>query len=90
MRGFLWIGLLLFCIPAAIYAIGWLGVGQALGGLAIPPIVAHTSRAVALTALGFAVGYARLPSSLEDAAALVHAATRWLQAQWVPDGAFPG
>ena len=24
----LWIGLLLFCVPAAIYAIGWLGVGQ--------------------------------------------------------------
>lgn len=71
MRAFLWIGLLLFCIPAAIYAIGWLGVGQALGGLAIPPIVAHTSRAVALATLGFAVGYARLPTSLEDAAALV-------------------
>ena len=71
MRAFLWIGLLLFCIPAAIYAIGWLGVGQLLGGLAIPPIVAHTSRAVALATLGFAVGYARLPTSLEDAAALV-------------------
>jgi iron(III) transport system permease protein len=71
MRAFLWIGLLLFCIPAAIYAIGWLGVGQLVGGLAIPPIVAHTSRAVALATLGFAVGYARLPTSLEDAAALV-------------------
>jgi iron(III) transport system permease protein len=71
MRAFLWIGLLLFCVPAAIYAIGWLGMGQALGGLAIPPIVAHTSRAVALATLGFAVGYARLPTSLEDAAALV-------------------
>jgi iron(III) transport system permease protein len=67
----LWIGLVLFCVPAAIYAIGWLGVGQVLGGLAIPPIVAHTSRAVALATLGFAVGYARLPTSLEDAAALV-------------------
>jgi ABC-type Fe3+ transport system permease subunit len=71
MRAFLWIGLLLFCVPAAIYAIGWLGMGQALGGLAIPPIVAHTSRAVALATLGFAVGYARLPMSLEDAASLV-------------------
>jgi ABC-type Fe3+ transport system permease subunit len=71
MRAFLRIGLLLFCIPAAIYAIGWLGVGQVLGGLAIPPIVAHTSRALALATLGFTVGYARLPTSLEDVAALV-------------------
>jgi ABC-type Fe3+ transport system permease subunit len=71
MPAFLWIGLLLFCVPPAIYAIGWLGVGQTLGGLAIPPIVAHTSRAVALATLGFAVGYARLPTSLEGAAALV-------------------
>jgi ABC-type Fe3+ transport system permease subunit len=71
MSVFLWFGLLLFCVPAAIYAIGWLGVGQMLGGLSIPPGVAHTSRAVALATLGFAVGYARLPTSLEDAAALV-------------------
>jgi iron(III) transport system permease protein len=71
MSVFLWLALLLFCVPAAIYAIGWLGVGQALGGLAIPPIVAHTSRAVAVATLGFAVGYARLPTSLEDAATLV-------------------
>ena len=71
MPAFLWIGLLLFCVPAAVYAIGWLGVGQRLGGLAIPPAVAHTSRAVALSTLGFAIGYSRLPTSLEDAAALV-------------------
>jgi len=71
MPVFLWSGLLLFCVPAAIYAIGWLGVGQTLGGLSIPPVVAHTSRAVALATLGFAVGYARLPTSLEDAATLV-------------------
>ena len=71
MPALLWIGLVLFCVPAAIYAIGWLGVGQALGGLAVPPFLAHSSRAVALTTLGFAVGYARLPASLEDAAALV-------------------
>src|SRR5712692_4701035 len=70
MRAFLWIELLLFCVPAAIYAIGWLGMGQALGGLAIPPIVAHTSRAAALATLGFAVGYARLPPSLEAAGGL--------------------
>jgi ABC-type Fe3+ transport system permease subunit len=67
----LWIGLLLFCVPAAIYAIGWLAIGQVAGGLAVPPIVAHASRAVALCTLGFAVGCARLPRSLEDAAALV-------------------
>jgi ABC-type Fe3+ transport system permease subunit len=71
MRAFLWMGLLLFCVPAAIYAMGWLGIGQVLGGLAIPPIVAHASRAVALATFGFAVGYARLPTSLEDAAVLV-------------------
>jgi iron(III) transport system permease protein len=68
---FLWIGLMLFCVPAAIYAMGWLGVGQILGGFTIPPIVAYTSRAVALSMLGFAVGYSRLPTSSEDAAALV-------------------
>ncbi len=67
----LWAGLFLFCVPAAIYAIGWLALGQAHGGVAIPPAVAHTSRAVALCALGFAVGYSRLPPSLDDAAALV-------------------
>lgn len=71
MPAFLWMELVLFCVPAAIYAIGWLGVGQSLGGVAISPVVAHTSRAVALSALGFGIGYARLPTSLEDAAALV-------------------
>ena len=67
----MWIGLLLFCVPAGIYAIGWIAVGQIAGGLSVPPIVAHTSRAIALCTLGFAVGFARLPKSLEDAAALV-------------------
>jgi ABC-type Fe3+ transport system permease subunit len=71
MSAFLWMGLMLFCVPAAIYAIGWIGVGQSLGGVAISPMVAYTSRAVALSALGFGIGYARLPASLEDAAALV-------------------
>ena len=28
MPFFLWIGLLLFCVPAAIYAIGWIGAGK--------------------------------------------------------------
>jgi iron(III) transport system permease protein len=71
MPAFLQIGLVLFCVPPAIYAIGWLGVGQAFGGVAIPPAVAHTSRAVALSILGFAVGYSRIPRSLEHAASLV-------------------
>jgi len=71
MRYFLWIGLLLFCVPAAIYAIGWLGVGSILGGVAVPPIVAYTSRAVGLSTLGFAIGYSRLPRSLENAAEMV-------------------
>ena len=71
MPAFLLTGLLLFCIPAAVYAIGWIGVGQFLRGLAIPPVLAHTSRAVALATIGFVVGYSRLPRSLEDAAALV-------------------
>jgi ABC-type Fe3+ transport system permease subunit len=65
------ISLLLFCVPAAIYAIGWIDLGQKLGGLAIAPVVAHASRAVALCVLGFAVGYSRLPTSLENAAQLV-------------------
>lgn len=71
MRAFLWFALLLFCVPAAIYAIGWLALGQSAGGVAIPPAVAHVSRAVALCTLGFGVGYSRLPPSLDDAAALV-------------------
>jgi iron(III) transport system permease protein len=71
MHAFLWAGLLLFCVPAAIYAIGWLALSQRAGGVAIPPAVAHTSRAVALCTLGFAVGYSRLPPSMDDAAALV-------------------
>jgi ABC-type Fe3+ transport system permease subunit len=66
-----WIGLLLFCVPAAIYAIGWIEVGQVFGGVTAPPVVAHISRAIALCALGFAVGYSRLPSSMESAAQLV-------------------
>ena len=71
MRAFLWAGLLLFCVPAAIYAMGWLVIGQSAGGIAILPAIAHTSRAVALCTLGFSIGYSRLPRSLDDAAALV-------------------
>ena len=71
LRWSLWAGLLLFCIPAAIFGIGWIGVSQALGGVAIPPGVALASRAVGLPRLGFAIAYSRLPRSLEDAARLV-------------------
>ena len=71
MRFGLWAGLLLFCIPAAIFGIGWIGIGHALHGLSVPPVVAHGSRAVGLPLLAFAIGYARLPRSLEDAARLV-------------------
>ncbi len=71
MRWFLWAGLLLFCVPAAVFGIGWISVSQALGGVSIPPGVAHVSRAVGLPALGFAIACSRLPRSLEDAARLV-------------------
>lgn len=71
MRWALWAGLLLFCIPPAIFGIGWIGISHALPGLSIPPLLAHGSRAVGLPLLGFAIAYARLPRSLEDAARLV-------------------
>ena len=71
MRWFLLAGLLLFCVPAGVFGIGWISVSQALGGLTIFPGVAHVSRAVGLPALGFAIAYSRLPRSLEDAARLV-------------------
>ena len=67
----LWAGLLLFCVPAAIYAIGWIATGLRLGGFSVPPVVAYTSRTIALGMLGFGIGYARLPASLENAARLV-------------------
>ncbi len=71
MRWSLWAGLLLFCIPAGIHGIGWIGVSQAFGGLDIPPGLAHASRVIGLPLLGFAIAYSRLPRSLEDAARLV-------------------
>ena len=75
MRYLVLTSLMLFCVPAAIYAIGWIGTGQVLGGLAVPPMIAYTSRAVAVCTLGFAVGYSRLPASLENAARLVRIST---------------
>jgi iron(III) transport system permease protein len=70
MRYLLGAGLLLFCVPAAIFGIGWIGVGQALGGVTVPPLLAHGSRVMGLPALAFAVAYSRLAPSLEDAARL--------------------
>lgn len=71
IRSFVLAGLLLFCVPAAVFAIGWIGVGQMFGGVAIAPGVAHVSRTIGLPVLGFLIAYSRLPRSLEDAARLV-------------------
>jgi len=71
MRALLWACLVLFCVPAAIHAIGWLRMSQFFGGATIPVIAAHASRAVGLAVMGFAIGYARVPASLENAARLV-------------------
>jgi iron(III) transport system permease protein len=65
------VGLLLFCVPAAVVAIGWIGVAQALDGISIGPALAHVSRTIGLPVLGFLIAYARLPPSLEDASRLV-------------------
>jgi ABC-type Fe3+ transport system permease subunit len=63
-------GLVLFCIPTAVTAIGWISMGQALG-ISVAPGVAHVTRMVGLAVLGFLSAYARLPRSHEDAAYLV-------------------
>jgi iron(III) transport system permease protein len=63
--------LLLFCVPAAVVAIGWIGVGQALGGVSIAPALAYVSRTIGLPALGFLIACSRLPRSLDAAARLV-------------------
>jgi ABC-type Fe3+ transport system permease subunit len=65
------IGLLLFCVPAAVVAIGWIGIGQAFGGVSVAPAVAYVSRTLGLPALGFLIAYSRVPRSLDDAARLV-------------------
>jgi len=74
-RGLWWLlvaGLLLFCLPPAINAIGWIGVDQRVVGRWTTPIsVVHLFRLWGLAALGFAAAYVRLPSSLESAARLV-------------------
>jgi iron(III) transport system permease protein len=73
------VGLIVFCVPAAISAIGWIAIGQILGGIAIPLAAAHLSRTIGLSVLAFVVGYSRLPRSLDDAAQLVpiSALRRW-------------
>lgn len=67
---FLGLGLLVFCVPASVLAIGWIGLG-ASSGTEVPPAVVHLSRLWPLGALAFMAALARLPRSLEDAAALV-------------------
>ena len=84
-----WAGLLLFCVPAPIYAIGWLRMGRLFDVVAVPGAVAHTSRAVGLCAMGFAIGYVRMPASLDAAARLVpvspvHRAFRFVLPLLVP------
>ncbi len=73
-------GLLVFCIPSAMNAIGWIGIGQALGGATVSPVAVQVLRLWGVAAMGFATGYARLPKSLEDAARLVAASS--LQRAW--------
>lgn len=70
-RSLLTVGLLLFCVPAAIWSIGWIELGQVLGGRSVPLAVAHVSRLWGLAALGLAAARSRLPASLEQAADLV-------------------
>src|SRR5205085_10014562 len=67
------LGLLMFCVPAALTAIGWILLGQTFGGFAVPSRVAFVSRVVGLPVVTFLVGYARLPESFESAARLVAA-----------------
>jgi iron(III) transport system permease protein len=76
IRPLMLIGLLLFCVPAGIVAIGWIAVAQAIGGRSIAPAVAHVSRAIALPGLGFLVAYSRMAPSLDDAAQLVPVSSR--------------
>lgn len=64
-------GLLLFCVPAGIVAIGWIALAQHVSGFSVAPGIAYVSRTVGLCALGFAIAYSRLPRTLDDAARLV-------------------
>jgi iron(III) transport system permease protein len=71
IRPLMLICLLLFCVPAAIVAVGWVGVSRAWGSGSVAPAIAHVARAIALPGLGFLVAYSRLPPSFEQAARLV-------------------
>jgi iron(III) transport system permease protein len=71
IKVFAMVGLLLFCIPTAVTAIGWIVLGQKLNGVSFPPIAAYVSRMVGLAVLGFLVAYTRVPRSMEGAAQLV-------------------
>jgi ABC-type Fe3+ transport system permease subunit len=70
-RLFAVLGLLLFCVPAGLTAIGWIALGQTLGGVGVGPSVVHVTRMVGLAVLGFLMAHGRVPDSLEDAARLV-------------------
>lgn len=71
IRPLMLVSLLLSCVPAAIVALGWVGVSLALGRGSVAPAVAHVVRAMALPSLAFLVAYSRLPPSFEQAARLV-------------------
>ena len=64
-------GFLMFCTPAGVLALSWIGIAQVTGGWSAPPALVHSLRLWGLAALGFAAAYARLPGSLEKAADLV-------------------
>lgn len=70
LRVLLVAGLVVACMPPAISAIGWLALGQRLG-TPVPPLFAHALHSWGLGAIAFAVAYARLPPSLEQAAELL-------------------
>lgn len=71
VRLFAVVGLLLFCVPTALTGIGWIGLRQTLGRIAVGPGVVYVSRMLGLAVMGFLIAYARVPPSLEDAAQLV-------------------
>lgn len=63
-------GVVLACVPSAVCAIGWIGIGQWLGG-SVPPLFAHALHSWGLGALAFGAAHARLPRSLENASRLM-------------------
>lgn len=64
-------GFVVFCIPAAVFGIGWIEIGRVLGNWTAPIVLVHASRLWGLALLSFAAAFARYPRSLADAAALI-------------------